>query len=96
MKFFKENDIAVGEYIRTHKGKFYKVTNVHTCKVSSNHTALPYSTIKSHSNNLHDLVEPGDIVNGHIIHETTNLTEETINTILSHEIYNNNCFSKGE
>ncbi len=52
-----EDKIEVGEYVRTYKGKIYKVTNVYTTKITCGHTSLRYIDIKSHSKNLLDLVE---------------------------------------
>ncbi|MBQ8298419.1 MAG: hypothetical protein IJX99_01125 [Clostridia bacterium] len=59
--------IKVGDYIRTHKGKIYKVTNVYVLKVTCGHTSLRYTDISKHSFNIIDLIEEGDYVNGYKI-----------------------------
>ena len=55
-------EIKVEEYVRTHKGKIYKVTNVYVLKVTCGHTSLRYTDIAKHSPNIIDLIEVGDIV----------------------------------
>lgn len=57
-------EIKVGEYVRTHKGKIYKVTNVYVLKITCGHTSLRYTDISKHSFNIIDLIEVGDFVNG--------------------------------
>ena len=58
-----EEMIKPNDYVRTHKGKIYKVTNVYILKITCGHTSLRYNDIKSHSQNIIDLIEVGDYVN---------------------------------
>lgn len=60
-------EIKVGEYVKTHKGKIYKVTNIYVLKVTCSHTSIRYNDIKKHSPNIIDLIETGDYVNGHLV-----------------------------
>ena len=62
-----EEMIKPNDYVRTHKGKIYKVTNVYILKITCGHTSLRYNDIKSHSQNIIDLIEVGDYVNGHLV-----------------------------
>lgn len=65
-------EIKVGDYIRTHKGKIYKVTNVYVLKVTCGHTSLRYTDISKHSPNIIDLIEVGDYVNGYLVTRVCN------------------------
>lgn len=56
--------IKIGEHVRTHKGKIYKVTNVYVLKVICGHTSLRYNTIKKHNPNILYIIEKDDYVNG--------------------------------
>ena len=59
-----EEIIKPNDYVRTHNGRIYKVTNVYILKITCGHTVLRYIDIKSHSSNIIDLIEVGDYVNG--------------------------------
>lgn len=63
--------MKLGEYtyVRTYKGRIYKVTNLNIFKVVCGHTTIRYENIKSHSENLIDLIEVGDYVNGKYVYD---------------------------
>lgn len=65
-------EMKVGEYVRTYKGKIYKVTNVYVLKVTCGHTSLRYNAIKKHSPNIIDLIEVGDIIHFQIYRRRKN------------------------
>ena len=61
-----ENEIKVGEFIRTKDGRIYQVDS------SKDEWALSdifYKVIVKHSPNLIDLIQCGDYVNGKLIHK---------------------------
>lgn len=60
-----EEIIKPNDYVRTHNGRIYKVTNVYILKITCGHTVLRYNDIKSCSSNIIDLIEVGDYVNGY-------------------------------
>ena len=116
------NTIKIGEYVRTDSGYISVVLDVEKggIKIKSNYREwIGLCCIKSHSQNLIDLVEVGDIVNGRevkhiamfegfpdypelIFVDKTHLVpgdscENTeIETILTHEQYERNCFKAGD
>lgn len=57
-------EIQIGEYVRTKKGKIFKYGKGRAYLGKDNE-------IVKHSNNLKDLVEVKDIVNGYLIDEIT-------------------------
>lgn len=57
-----EEIINQNDYVRTHNGRIYKVTNAYILKITCGHTVLRYNDIKSHSSNIIDLIEVGDII----------------------------------
>ena len=57
-----EEIIKPNDYVRTHNGRIYKVTNAYILKITCGHTSLRYSEITKHSKNIMDLIECGDIV----------------------------------
>ena len=94
------NEIEVGEYIRDIEGKIYKADNIFL-----KHANI---VVKTHSKNLIDLIEVGDMVNKekvnriyksehqqYIVLETRNIFKrdsKDIKTILTHEQYEQNCY----
>lgn len=77
-------EIQVGDYVRTYKGKIYKVTNVYVLKITCGHTSLRYNDITKHSSDIIDLIEEGDYVNGYEVHE---FDDEEGNLYLGFSIY---------
>lgn len=129
--------INVGEYIRTKAGQIGKVIEIKKRKELADQIYLDircndefYNVfvydfdIKSHSKNIIDLIEVGDIVNGMRVIATENrgryneekqkdekvilaenydewtengvISNEDIKTILTHEMYEQNCYKVGE
>ncbi len=94
--------IEVGKYIRTKEGQIYKADEIFLKHANVD--------IKSHSKNIIDLIEVGDIVNqserilditgDYILTTERNCCksrfEKTIKTILTHEIYEQNCYKLKE
>ena len=99
-----EETIKAGEYVRTDKGKIYKVTNVYILKVTCGHTSLRYNNITKHSPNSIDLIEVGDYVNGYKVRdvylegerhyiklnglEHARIYDDDIKSIVTHEQFN--------
>lgn len=88
-----ENEIKVGEFIRTKDGRIYQVDS------SNDEWALSdifYKVIVKHSPNLIDLIQCGDYVNGEQITDIwngnrissvkSNFNEEDIETIVTKEM----------
>ena len=112
-----EDEIKEGEYIRTKAGCIYKITGIDEngrvyldyCGDFSGLNEYQVADItKKHSNNIIDIVEPGDFVNGHLVVEVYKpdyvITEdgknyssnEKIKSILTHEQYEKNCYKMEE
>ena len=59
--------IEVNEYVRTDKGYIFKVDEEKKNLQIANFLDAEYGKIVKHSKQLIDLVEVGDIVNGHLV-----------------------------
>ena len=103
-----KDKIEVGEYVRTKEWEIHKVIKIieddgdwdyYCCENNTGYFAMD---IAKHSKNLMDLIEKGDIVNGHLVDEVritsfgnsifindykTELHEEDIEIILTKEEY---------
>lgn len=62
-------EIEVGEYVRTFNGLIGQVVQItdygYAIRIYNGAEYVVRAVIKKHSKNLIDLIEPGDIVNGH-------------------------------
>lgn len=95
------DEIKVGEYVRTKKGKIFKYGKGRTYLGKDNE-------ILNHSFNIKELIEEGDIVNGQrvlyiekeglviemadYIFPYISIKEIKIEEILTHEQYEKNCY----
>ena len=95
------DEIKVGEYVRTKKGKIFKYGKGRAYLGKDNE-------IVNHSFNIKDLIEEGDIVNGQrvlyiekeglviemadYIFPYISIKEIKIEEILTHEQYERNCY----
>lgn len=108
-----EEKISVNEYVRTDNGEIHKVIDIEkgSIKIKSNYREwIGLCRIKSHSQNLIDLVEVGDFVNGFPVlepvyngnvvygidegYENFRKAFGDIKTILTHEQYDRHCFKE--
>lgn len=101
-------DIKVGEYIRTSAGKIDKITNNNYYipqYVICEKGIVDKENIVNHSKDLIDLIEVGDFINGNRVYKITsacvycvgkavqNKLTINIETILTHEQYQANCYT---
>ena len=97
--------MEVEEYIRTRKGLIFKATE---CWLSELTEEIK-ENIKAHSKDIKDLIEPRDFVNEMIVDKDCNglictdingdfhyLDKIQIKTILTHEMYEQNCYKLKE
>lgn len=111
-----KDEIKAGEYIRTYRYGFCKVTDegigetdkgdVRLIELDNNEWAEIGSWIKAHSKNIIDLIEARDFVNGERVTNIMDngvgtetgrfIAKEHIDTILTHEMYEQNCYKIGE
>lgn len=104
-------EIQVGEYCRTKNGKIDKVINDNyyiSEYIECEKGIVDKENIVNHSKNIIDLIEVGDFINGNKVYKVTNTciycigkavqNKLTVNiqTILTHEQYENNCYRIGE
>ena len=101
-------EIQVGEYCRTDKGIIFKVDKEKKNLDIANFLDVEYGKIVKHSKNIIDLIEIGDFINGNKVYKVTNTciycigkavqNKLTVNiqTILTHEQYESNCYRIGE
>lgn len=101
-------EIQVGEYCRTDKGIIFKVDKEKKNLDIANFLDVEYGKIVKHSKNIIDLIELGDFINGNKVYKVTNTciycigkavqNKLTVNiqTILTHEQYESNCYRIGE
>ena len=63
------SEIKVGEYVRTFNGLIGQVVQItdygYAIRIYNGAEYVVRAVIKKHSKNIIDLIEPGDIVNGH-------------------------------
>lgn len=99
-------EITIGEYIRTVFGEIYKYDEGNQYCVDKDNF---YNLIVKHSKDIKDLIEPRDFVNEMIVDKDCNglictdingdfhyLDKIQIKTILTHEMYNQNCYKVGD
>ena len=86
-------DMKIGEYVRTKDGEIYKYVGVseHIGKNMNDYeqdgeTYQLIGDISKHSNNILDIIEEGDFVNGYIVQEITIKKELAIE-----EVYTEGC-----
>lgn len=101
-------EIQVGEYCRTDKGIIFKVDKEKKNLDIAIFLDVEYGKIVKHSKNIIDLIELGDFINGNKVYKVTNTciycigkavqNKLTVNiqTILTHEQYESNCYRIGE
>lgn len=103
-------EIQENEYCRTDKGIIFKVDKEKKNLDIANFLDVEYGEIVKHSKNIVDLIEETDFVNGQKVVEKKNpqkcnsillsdgsrAENQDIKTILTHEIYENNCYRIGE
>jgi len=98
--------IEVGEYVRTDKGIISKINSGVDIDMVEFENAIIGDVVK-HSKNIIDLIEVGDFVNEEfVLHiskdkiiftELNNeISENEVHTILTHEMYEQNCYKVGE
>lgn len=105
-----QNEIEVGEYVRTDKGYLFKVDKEKTTLKVLNFLDVEYGNIVKHSKQLIDLIDFGDFVNGINVVEKgldkndnvssfsnghDEVRAKDIKTILTKERYMVNCYKVG-
>lgn len=100
-------EICLNEYIRTKNGKIDKVINDNyyiSEYIECEKGIVDKERIINHSKNIIDLIELGDFINGNKVYKVTNTciycigkavqNKLTVNiqTILTHEQYERNCY----
>ena len=100
-------EICLNEYIRTKNGKIDKVINDNyyiSEYIECEKGIVDKENIVNHSKNIIDLIELGDFINGNKVYKVTNTciycigkavqNKLTVNiqTILTHEQYERNCY----
>lgn len=101
-------EIKVGDYIRTKAGYIGEVININDFRDPETKICVDFGkpdyifigekNITKHSPNIIDLVEKGDIVNGYrVVGKRMPISQygEGIKTILTHELYEANCYKVG-
>lgn len=101
------DNLKVGEYVRTKNGKIDKVINNNyymSQYIECEKRIVDKENIVNHSKNIIDLIELGDFINGNKVYKVTNTciycigkavqNKLTVNiqTILTHEQYERNCY----
>ena len=105
-------DIEVGEYVRTNYGRICKVINndyfMPRYLECENEMLIDRTNIVKHSKNIIDLIKVGDYINGRKVYKITSAciycvgkavqNKFTINieTILTKEQYEKNCYRLGD
>lgn len=110
---YVQNNIKKGDYARLNTGEIVKVTGIRENQV--NKKAIYFgaydedwcdsAAVENFSENIIDLIEVGDYVNGKYVKEINQykdgksiialigiIDEKNIKTILTHEQYNANCY----
>jgi hypothetical protein len=99
--------IEVGEYCRNAEGLIFKVDKEKKNLLINDFLNMGNRDIVKHSKNIIDLIEVGDFVNGvrvgqsylcNIKYLTKEIVEKNygIKTILTHEMYEQNCYKIGD
>lgn len=102
-------EIEVGEYVRLDNGKIGKVIAVEKGSIMldlRSNRWVGLCCIKKHSKNIIDLIEARDFVNGERVTNIMDngvgtemgrfIAKEHIDTILTHEMYEQNCYKVGD
>ena len=104
-----EEEIEVGEYVRTDKGYIFKIDKEEKNLQIVNFFDAEYGKIVKHSKIISEVVNVGDYVNGKLIHKIDKgpnycylyygncktFVDYQIKTILTKESYMANCYKVG-